>query len=99
MASPASYYLRLIDARGELIESFAPASLTTLVKTASEKVSGFDKYSTVYRVLRLTGGLYARPFFTVSVPTKPKQKKAPSPAPVIVHIVAADLYHIDQKPV
>lgn len=97
MASPvSSYYLRLLDARGELVESFAPASLTTLVKITSEKIPDFDAYSTVYRVLRLTGGLYARPFLAAA-PEGKKRKKSTSP--LIVHIVSANLYHQDQKPV
>jgi hypothetical protein len=96
MPSPGSYYLRLLDARGDLVESFPPASLTTLVKTATDKVAEFDKYPTVYRVLRLTGGLYARPFLPLTPTTRTKSKK--KPGPLIVHIVAAELYHTDQLP-
>jgi hypothetical protein len=96
MASPSSYYLRLLDARGELVQSFSPGSLTALVKLASEKVTDFDKYATVYRVLRLTGGLYARPFF--SLPS-PKARSKKTVVPLIVHIVSADVYHLDQKPI
>jgi hypothetical protein len=92
-----SYYLRLLDARGELVESFAPAALTSVVKLASEKVADFDKYATVYRVIRLTSGLYARPFMPIPPPKTAKRKKPITP--LIVHIVSAELYHLDQKPI
>ena len=95
MASFISYYLRILDARGELVESFAPAPLTVQVRIAAEKVADFDTYPTVYRVLRLTGGLYARPFLAAPAP-KGKRKRVASP--LIVHVVSAELYHIDQKP-
>lgn len=96
MPSPTtSYYLRLLNARGELVESFPPASLATLVRIAEAKVLDLDKYPTVYRVLRLTGGLYARPFLSAPVA---KAKKPVPAAPLIVHIVSANLYHLDHKP-
>jgi len=88
MASPSAYYLQLLDSRGELIQTFPPASLTSIVNLASEQVSEFDKYSTVYRVLRLTNGLYARPFTPLLSVSKRKQLR-----PYIVHIVSAELYH------
>ena len=95
MAAFVSYYLRVLDARGELVESFAPGPLSELVRLAADRVTDFDAYQTVYRVLRQTGGLYARPF--MSVPALGK-RKAPAPAPLIVHVVSAALYHVNQKP-
>jgi hypothetical protein len=92
-----SYYLRLLDARGGLVESFAPASLSAVVRLAADKVADFDKYATVYRVIRLTNGLYARPFMPVP-PEKVAKRKKPVTS-LIVHIVSADLYHLDQKPI
>jgi hypothetical protein len=91
-----SYYLRLLNVRGELVESFAPGPLTAMVKLAADKVGDFDKYPTVYRVIRLTGGLYARPF--QPLPPQPKARRKKAQTPLIVHIVSADLYHLDHKP-
>jgi hypothetical protein len=97
MAAFVSYYLRILDARGELVESFAPGPLSEQVRLATERVTDFDAYQTVYRVLKQTGGLYARPFISAPAPVA-KGKRKPAIAPLIVHVVAAPLYHVDQKP-
>ena len=97
MAAFVSYYLRILDARGELLESFAPGPLSEQVRLVTERVTDFDAYQTVYRVLKQTGGLYARPFVSAPAPVG-KGKRKPAPAPVIVHVVAAPLYHVEQKP-
>jgi hypothetical protein len=100
MAAFVSYYLRLLNARGEVVESFAPAPLSELVRLAAERVADFDAYPTVYRVLRATGGLYARPFLAVPpVPVKGRRKQPAPAGPFIVHVVSAKLYHVDHKPV
>lgn len=98
MASFTAYHLRILDARGELVESFPPGLLSELVRLATERVADFDAYQTVYRVLKQTGGLYARPFLAVPPPPAAKGKrKQPAPAgPFIVHVVSAKLYHIEQ---
>lgn len=99
MAASVTYYLRLLDARGELVESFAPGPLSELVRLAAARVADFDAYQTVYRVLRQMGGLYARPFLGLPpVPVKGKRKQVATPGPFIVHVVSAKLYHVDQKP-
>ena len=99
MAAFVSYYLRLLNARGELVESFAPAPLSELVRLAAERVADFDAYPTVYRVLRQTGGLYARPFLALPAPpVKGKGKQLAPTGPFIVHVVSAKLYHVEQKP-
>ena len=97
MAVSISYYLRLLDARGELVESFPPAPLSEQVRLATERVADFDAYPTVYRVLRQMGGLYARPFMSAPI-VVPKGKRKLPIVPLIVHVVAAPLYHVDQKP-
>jgi hypothetical protein len=100
MASFTAYHLRILDARGELVESFPPGLLSELVRLAAERVADFDAYQTVYRVLKQTGGLYARPFLALPpVPVaKGKRKQEPVPAgPFIVHVVSAKLNHIEQK--
>lgn len=99
MASFTAYHLRILDARGELVESFPPGLLSELVRLATERVADFDAYQTVYRVLRQTGGLYARPFLAVPpVVTKGKRKQpAPAAGPFIVHVVSAKLYHVEHK--
>lgn len=98
MASFTAYHLRILNARGELVESFPSGLLSELVRLATERVADFDAYQTVYRVLKQTGGLYARPFLApASVPGEGTQ---PGPAgPFIVHVVSAKLYHVDQKPI
>lgn len=98
MAAFVPYYLRLLDARGDVVESFAPAPLSEQVRLAAERVTDFDAYNTVYRVLRQTGGLYARPFQAVSSPVTKGKRKAGLTGPLIVHVVSAKLYHVDQKP-
>ncbi|RZJ86217.1 MAG: hypothetical protein EOO60_13730, partial [Hymenobacter sp.] len=95
MAAFVPYYLRLLDARGDVVESFAPAPLSEQVRLAAARVADFDAYNTVYRVLRQTGGLYARPFLPVVAPAvKGRRKQAPPVGPYIVHMVAAKLYHV-----
>lgn len=92
MGSFTAYHLRILDARGELVESFPPGLLSELVRLATERVADFDAYQTVYRVLRQTGGLYARPFLAPIVDSEGTQ---PGPAgPFIVHVVSAKLYHV-----
>jgi hypothetical protein len=99
MAASVSYYLRILDARGELIESFPPAPLSEQVRLVAERVADFDAYPTVYRVLRQTGGLYARPFLALPAPVVKGKRKQPAPiSPLIVHVVSAKLYHVEQKP-
>lgn len=98
MAAFVSYYLRIMDARGELLESFPPGPLSEQVRLVAERVADFDAYQTVYRVLRQTGGLYARPFISAPAPVAKGKRKPAAAAPVIVHVVSAPLYHIDQKP-
>lgn len=101
MASFTAYHLRILDARGELVESFPPGLLSELVRLATERVADFDSYQTVYRVLSQTGGLYARPFLAPPpAPVAKGKRKQPVPAagPFIVHVVSAKLYHVDQKP-
>lgn len=102
MAAFTAYYLRILDARGELVESFPPGLLSQLVRLVSERVADFDAYQTVYRVVRATGGLYARPFMALPpAPVTKGKRKQPVPAagPFIVHVVSAELYHVEQKPV
>lgn len=99
MASFTTYYLRILDARGELVESFPPGLLSQLVRLASERVADFDTYQTVYRVVKSTGGLYARPFMGLPpAPVAKGKRKQPAPAavPFIVHVVSAQLYHIER---
>ena len=98
MASFTTYYLRLLNARGELVESFPPGLLSELVRVATSRVADFDAYQTVYRVLRATGGLYARPFLGLSpAPAKGKRKQLERPGPFIVHVVSARLYHVPDQ--
>lgn len=100
MAAFVPYYLFLRDARGEVIESFAPAPLSQLVALVTGRVADFDAYQTVWRVLKQSGGLYARPFLSVPPPVAKGKRKLPAPAvPLIVHFVAAKLYHVEVKPV
>lgn len=96
MASFTAYHLRILNARGELVESFPPGLLSELVRLATGRVAEFDAYQTVYRVLKQTGGLYARPFLALPpAPVKGKRKQPVSGGPLIVHVVSAQLYHID----
>lgn len=98
MASFTAYHLRILDARGELVESFPSGLLSELVRLATERVADFDAYQTVYRVLKQTGGLYARPFLAPA-PVLGAEGTQPGPnGPFIVHVVSAKLYHVDQKP-
>lgn len=98
MAAFVPYYLRLLDARGDVVESFAPAPLSEQVRLATERVADFDAYNTVYRVLRQTGGLYARPFMAAPAPVAKGKRKQAAAGPLIVHVVSAKLYHVEQKP-
>jgi hypothetical protein len=99
MASYTAYHLRILDARGELVESFPPGLLSQLVRLAAERVTDFDTYQTVYRVLKATGGLYARPFLPLPpAPVKGKRKQPAPGGPLIVHVVSAQLYHVEEKP-
>ncbi|RZK30517.1 MAG: hypothetical protein EOO61_19170 [Hymenobacter sp.] len=96
MASFTAYHLRILNARGELVESFPPGLLSELVRLAADRVADFDAYQTVYRVLRHTGGLYARPFLALpSAPVKGKRKQPAPAGPFIVHVVSAKLYHVE----
>jgi hypothetical protein len=99
MASFIAYHLRILDARGELVESFPPGLLSELVRLATDRVADFDAYQTVYRVLKQTGGLYARPFLALppaSVKEVKGKRKQPVPTgPFIVHVVSAKLYHVE----
>lgn len=99
MASFTAYHLRILNARGELVESFPPGLLSQLVRLAAERVTDFDAYQTVYRVLKQTGGLYARPFLPPAPAPGAKGKRKPAPSgPLIVHVVSAQLYHVEQLP-
>lgn len=97
MASLVPYYLRILDARGEVVENFPAAPLAQLVPLAAERVADFDAYQTVWRVLKRTGGLYARPFTSAPV-TVGKGKRKRTAVPLIVHLVSAPLYHVEHKP-
>lgn len=98
MATLTPYHLRLLDARGEVVESFPAAPLAQLVPLAAARVLDFDAYQTVWRVLKSTGGLYARPFRGLPAPVaKGKRKAGPVPGPFIVHVVSAALYHVPEK--
>lgn len=98
MAALTSYHLRLLNARGELVESFPAAPLAQLVPLAAARVADFDAYQTVWRVLKQTGGLYARPFRGLPPPVVKGKRKQPEPAgPFIVHVVSAALFHVSEK--
>lgn len=96
MASFTAYHLRILDARGELIESFPPGLLSELVRLATERVADFDAYQTVYRVLKQTGGLYARPFLAPALVSSTDESQPSPVGPLIVHVVSAKLYHIEK---
>lgn len=98
MAALTPYHLRLLNARGEVVESFPAAPLAQLVLLASARVADFDAYQTVWRVLKQTGGLYARPFISVPPPVAKGRRKQPAPArPLIVHVVSAQLFHVPEQ--
>lgn len=98
MPTLTPYHLRLLNARGEVIDSFPAAPLAQLVPLAAARVVDFDAYQTVWRILKQTGGLYARPFLAVSIPAaKGKRKPAAPTGPLIVHIVSATLFYVPEK--
>lgn len=86
--APAVYHLLLIDARGNLVRTFPPMLLPEAVSKASDLVSKMEAYQTVYRRLRLTGGLYSSSF--------PSLKEGD--VPLVVHIVNAILFYPDSPP-
>jgi len=91
------YYLRILDARGEVVETFPSAPLAQLVPLVVERVADFDTYQTVWRILKQTGGLYARPFLSIPPPVAKGRRKRPA-VPLIVHVVSAPLYHVEHVP-
>lgn len=81
--APPVYHLLLIDARGKLVRTFPPMLLPEAVNRASELVSKMEAYQTVYRRIRLTGGLYSSSF----------SAQKDGEAPLVVHIVNTLLFH------
>lgn len=86
--APPVYHLLLIDARGQLLRGFPPMLLPEAVSTASQHVSAMEAYQTVYRRIRLTGGLYSSSF----------PSNVDGAAPLVVHIVTATLFYPDSSP-
>jgi len=86
--APPVYHLLLIDARGQLVRGFPPMLLPEAVSKASQHVSGMEAYQTVYRRVRLTGGLYSSSF----------PSTAEGDAPLVVHIVTATLFYPNSTP-
>lgn len=98
MATLTPYHLRLLNARGEVMESYPAAPLAQLVPLAAARAVDFDAYQTVWRILKQTGGLYARPFASIPAPAvKGKRKPVAPTGPLIVHIVSAALFHVPEK--
>jgi hypothetical protein len=97
MASFVPYYLRILDARGQVVESFPSAPLAQLIPLVAARAADFDTYQTVWRVLKQTGGLYARPFLSIPEPAGRGRRKRPA-LPIIVHVVSAPLFHVGENP-
>lgn len=81
--APPVYRLLFLDPRGNTIREFPPMLLPEAVSRASEHVAKMEAYQTVYRRIRLTGGLYSSSF----------PSKTEGDAPVVVHIVTATLFY------
>lgn len=56
------YYLFIIHPHGFRIDEFRPMTLPEAVISAEGLVSKMEGYQTVYRRIRLTGGLYSSSF-------------------------------------
>lgn len=81
--APPVYRLLFLDSRGNIVREFPPMLLPEAVSRASEHVAKMEAYQTVYRRIRLTGGLYSSSF----------PSKNEGDAPLVVHIVTATLFY------